>query len=1060
MAATPIEDVVHYLRTSGGSQGVHISYSDQSRIVFSIGGNLNAKEANFAKAAMVTWADLIDIPVEFGNSNVNIRLSFATDLQDGELGVNRPSAFFPTDHFTGVLINRNEFPDASGLALGSQEYFTFIHELGHSLGLTHPGPYNGLGRLVYGVNNVYPEDTTQYTVMSYFGPSSDNAPDNFNVNFATTPMLHDIAAIQSIYGANMHTRTGDNTYGFNSNTAITLANGFTFDPFKFVEGESPTFTIWDAGGIDTIDASGFGGFVSRNEYTQGDYVIDLRAGHYSSIGFVPGFVQPNGVLTGTPLVNNIAIAFGVTIENAIGGAGGDKIIGNDVANVLSGNGGSDIIFGGGGDDTIDGGTGNDTLFGESDDDTLLGGDGDDALFGGSGNDLLNGGAGTSLGDYYNGGSGFDTVSYADAAFRILVSADRASDEGRAMGDTFVDIEAWLLTPFKDIFHAFATDDQVDGGADDDQIFGYGGNDLLIGGAGNDTLYGGDDDDNLQGGTGTDILFGGGGNNQLDGGLGADQMSGGAGDDIYFINDAGDTISESILIGLSGVDLAFSFIGYTLPNGVENLTIIGGAPLDGTGNSLANIIIGNGAANTLDGGGGADTLIGKGGNDTYVVDNAGDIVDESTGSLFDTDTVRSSITFNLANTAVVKGRVENLTLTGTAAINGTGNALDNVMSGNSANNILVGNDGNDRLDGGAGADTMFGGVGNDTYVVDNSADRVDETTGGAADIDTVLASVTFSLLSQVQTLGNVENVTLTGTANINAVGNGLDNTLIGNSGRNILTASAGNDDLTGGGGNDQLLGGSGNDTYRFSGSFGSDTIDDDSGTADKIVITGATTLLGTSRSGNDLIAEFSTGTITITDHFTTGTIEQLTFNGNTVVLAKGLVGADLPGIITGTKASETLDGKGGDDFLFGDKGDDILLGGLGNDRLEGGQGRDIVDGGAGDDILFGGAGRDTFVFRPSSLDGGAGHDVIMDFDEGDVIDLSAFHLGSSGFQPLGFLLFNLGALDLGWFSHCRGLGWWNSPLDISRDGRDTILSIGDSSIRLENVSHLEARDFIL
>ena len=243
----------------------------------------------------------------------------------------------------------------------------------------------------------------------------------------------------------------------------------------------------------------------------------------------------------------------------------------------------------------------------------------------------------------------------------MLSVDRQSDEGQVIGDTFLNIEAWVLTGFDDIFHGFAADDQVEGGNGNDRIFGYGGNDLLRGGAGDDTLDGGEGDDNLQGGTGADVMIGGAGNDQLDGGLGADQMSGGSGDDVYFINDAGDTIFESTLIGRSGVDLAFAFIGYTLPQGVENLTLAGGAPLDGIGNSLANTITGNGATNTLDGSGGADTLIGRGGNDTYVVDDAGDIVDESTGSFFDTDTVRSSITFNLSNTAVVRGSVENLVL---------------------------------------------------------------------------------------------------------------------------------------------------------------------------------------------------------------------------------------------------------------------------------------------------------------------------------------------------------------------------------------------------------------
>ena len=316
---TPIADVIHYLRTSGGTAPEHVSFFDQDRIVFTIGGGLTQKEANFAKAAMLTWADLIDIPVEFGNSNVNITFKFSTDLKASDLGVNRTSAFFSVDHKTDVLVNRKIFSDDNDLALGGSEFGTFVHELGHALGLTHPGPYNGAGLLVYSVDNVYPEDTTQYSVMSYFSEQAENVPGTFHLGGdSSTPMLHDIAAIQSIYGANMHTRTGDTTYGFNSNTATTLANGFTFDPFSFEGIDNPSFTIWDAGGIDTIDASGFPGYVVfGGEYTRGEYIIDLRAGEYSSIGFGERSVQSNGVLTGTPLRNNIAIAYGVTIENAL-----------------------------------------------------------------------------------------------------------------------------------------------------------------------------------------------------------------------------------------------------------------------------------------------------------------------------------------------------------------------------------------------------------------------------------------------------------------------------------------------------------------------------------------------------------------------------------------------------------------------------------------------------------------------------------------------------------------------------------------------------------------------
>ena len=156
-------------------------------------------------------------------------------------------------------------------------------------------------------------------------------------------------------------------------------------------------------------------------------------------------------------------------------------------------------------------------------------------------------------------------------------------------------------------------------------------------------------------------------------------------------------------------------------------------------AAANILIGNDGNDTLNGGAGADTMQGGLGNDIYVVDNAGDVVDETGGD--GTDLVQSSVTFDLSGPKAI-GDIENLTLTGIAAINGTGNALDNIIIGNSAANLLIGNDGNDTLDGGAGADTMRGGLGNDTYVVDNAGDVVDETGGDGTDL--VQSSVTFDL----------------------------------------------------------------------------------------------------------------------------------------------------------------------------------------------------------------------------------------------------------------------------------------------------------------------------
>ncbi|WP_445535174.1 putative Ig domain-containing protein [Acinetobacter sp. G18] len=320
----------------------------------------------------------------------------------------------------------------------------------------------------------------------------------------------------------------------------------------------------------------------------------------------------------------------------------------------------------------------------------------------------------------------------------------------------------------------------------------------------DTLYGASGNDTLTGQAGNDILYGQAGNDTLNGGTGNDTMYGGKGDDTYIVDSTADVISESVN---EGTDTVQSSVTYTLVNNVENLTLTGTTAINGTGNALNNVIIGNSAINTLtggagddylDGGVGADKLLGGTGNDSYVIDNTGDIVTENTGEGI--DTVLSSITYTLGN------NLENLTLTGSTAINGTGNALNNVIVGNSAINTLTGGAGDDYLDGGAGADKLLGGLGNDTYAIDNSGDIVTEN--ASEGIDTVLSSITYTLGN------NLENLTLTGSTAINATGNTLNNTLTGNSGVNALNGGAGNDILDGQGGNDQLTGGTGADTALY------------------------------------------------------------------------------------------------------------------------------------------------------------------------------------------------------------------------------------------------------
>jgi Ca2+-binding RTX toxin-like protein len=278
-------------------------------------------------------------------------------------------------------------------------------------------------------------------------------------------------------------------------------------------------------------------------------------------------------------------------------------------------------------------------------------------------------------------------------------------------------------------------------------------------------------------------------NIINGGAGADTMAGGFGNDTYIVDHTGDLIKEA---AAAGTDTVWSSVTYALSANLEILVLTGVSAINGTGNSLNNAIIGNIADNLIDGGVGADTMRGGLGNDTYIVDNVADLIEE--GMLEGSDTVQASISYSIESLS----NLENIVLSGSGAINATGNTLSNMLKGNSASNLL---------DGGAGADSMIGGLGNDVYIIDDSGDTVIESVNAGA--DSVRSSVTHALSA------NIENLILIGTSIINGNGNSLNNTITGNASQNVLNGGDGNDVLIGGLGQDVLIGSNGIDRFVYS-----------------------------------------------------------------------------------------------------------------------------------------------------------------------------------------------------------------------------------------------------
>ncbi|MBB4304861.1 serralysin [Rhodobium orientis] len=450
-------------------------------------------------------------------SEATLRYAFSDAPADAGAGA---WAYYPS---TGTWGGDSWYSKSGGpfdeTEVGGWAYLAFMHESGHALGLSH-GHQGGNG---------FPAmprslDSYEFSVMTYrsfVGQDfyTDTGPEDWG--YPQSLMMYDIRAIQHMYGADYTHNSGNTRYSWNENTGRMFING----KGQETPGANRIFlTVWDGGGKDTYDFENY----------SSNLRVNLNPGQWSKTSAEQTALlgeDDNGTLHYAR--GNIANALryqgndASLIENALGGSGDDRIVGNSRHNLLVGNEGDDTLLGKGGDDRLVGKGGEDKLMGSNGDDKLIGGGSDDTLGGGKHDDTILGGNGN---DSLSGDSQSDKVFGNGGSDRISGDGGNDTLAGGSGADTL---------------YGGSQNDKLAGGGNGDMLFGNTGNDTLYGNNGNDQLFGGNGTDFLVGGSGADVLTGGGGSDVLIGGPGNDTLSGATrADDFVYAGRAGtDTILD-------------------------------------------------------------------------------------------------------------------------------------------------------------------------------------------------------------------------------------------------------------------------------------------------------------------------------------------------------------------------------------------------------------------------------------------------------------------------------------------------------------------------------------